>query len=118
MEGFSLMNEVLPEQPLHISIKGDKCFESVAQEDGSILVRTKWINAKHDLPKIDKGKYGKHVIGYCRTSHNPEWHVEPLLYIEEDGNHLWAYLFAYNQGYNYAEEVSLWTPLPDPPKEL
>jgi hypothetical protein len=37
-----------------ISIVGDGCFETVAQEDGTILVRMKWISIKDRLPDNPK----------------------------------------------------------------
>ena len=71
-----------------------------------------WISVKDRLPKESE-----HVIGYCRTNINPEWHVEPLLFDIYDKKELWAYLFAY-KGYDYAIEISHWMPLPEPPKDL
>ena len=66
----------------------------------------KWLRVKDELPPLDV-----HVIGYCRTPHEKEFHVEPLLY---EGRN-WAYLFACNEGYGYAIEVTHWAPLPPPP---
>jgi len=74
-----------------------------------------WISVKDRLPKIDE-----HVIGYAKIGE--EWQVIPLLYQYfrfhgHDSKYEWAYLFAYNEGYDYAKEVTHWMPLPNPPKE-
>lgn len=67
-----------------------------------------WISVKDRLPED-----GEHVIAYCITPNNDEWHVEPLLYQTTS----WTYLFAYNEGYGYASKVSHWMALPQAPNE-
>lgn len=71
----------------------------------------KWISVKDSLPEDEQ-----HVIGFCSTGNNPVLHVEPLLYqTYVKGDPSWAYLFAYNEGYDYATRVTHWMPLPDAP---
>jgi len=41
----------LPDKSNEITIKGDGFFETVAQEDGSILVKPKWISVEKSLPE-------------------------------------------------------------------
>jgi len=68
----------------------------------------KWIKTTDRLPPNNT-----HVIGYCMTPSNKDLHVEPLLFQEYEEEALWAYLFAYNEGYDYAKEVTHWQPLPE-----
>lgn len=77
-----------------------------------IEVNKEWISIKDKLPED-----GEHVIGYCKTHLEPQYHVEPLLFQIYDEKPIWAYLFAFNEGYGYAEYVTHWMPLPEPPKD-
>ena len=72
-----------------------------------------WISVKDRLPEEET-----HVIGFCRTCFDKQLHVEPLLFQINERKHLWAHLFAYNEGYSYAIEVTHWMPLPSPPNQL
>ncbi len=77
------------------------------------LPMNEWINVKDRLPK-----HREHVIGYCMTKEDPNFHVEPLLFECHENSYItWAYLFAYNEGYAYAREVTHWMHLPEPPED-
>jgi len=46
---------------------------------------------------------------------NRDLHVEPLLFQTHEEEITWAFLFAYNGGYDYAVDVTHWQSLPEKP---
>jgi hypothetical protein len=107
-EGKIIISEECP-RPIsfELNLKGSEGFETVAQEDGSILVRPKWISVKDKLP-AKENHYIVCLINGC-----------PILCCVHDSN------FCITEGQlsfywpnqkwvrdKYYAEVTHWMPLP------
>jgi hypothetical protein len=92
-----------------ISILGDGYFETVAQEDGSILVRPKWIFVDDDMPP--EGEYvlvksgEDSPVGISRFI-DGEWDV---------GGGRARPVFTKKERFMTSASVVYWMPLPLPP---